>query len=371
MVGGGPLPDSDGLVSVPRMSEALELDEGHVQEEFFARGWTDGLPVVPPTPERVQAMLDLAGVSEDEIIGTVPERAREITAGKAAINAVMAGCRADHFPVVLAGLTAMLDPAFNAHTVVTSTGGAALCVVVSGPLVAELGFNSGRNALGPGCRANATVGRSLRLVAMNVLGARPDSMDGSSLGHPGKFTLLVAEEPPPAGWDPLRVELGYGVEDTTVTVLGTEGPHQVANHLNPDPEGILLTFAAAMRNPATYAVGKGHQVLIVLGHEHRSALAEAGWTRAMVRDFLAEHSRVTPEELLSAGVLLERTKQHDMVPEADGKLATVPAADDIFLVTAGGAGAGWSAYIPVWAPKKHSAATTRRVMPPGGGLALS
>ena len=181
----------------------------------------------------------------------------------------------------------------------------------------------------------------MRLVAMNVLGAKPDSMDGSSLGHPGKFTLLVAEEPPPAGWNPLRVELGYGLEDTTVTVLGTEGPHQVANHLNPDPEGILLTFAAAMRNPATYAVGKGHQVVIVLGHEHRSALAEAGWTRAMVREFLAEHSRVTPDELLAAGVLLLCARQSGSCLELWGAaacfalamggngrvLAGVPAAD--------------------------------------------
>ena len=353
------------------MSETLELEEADVQEEFFARGWTDGLPIVPPTPERVAAMLELAGVTAEEIIGALPERAREITTEKAAINAVMAGCRTEYFPVVLAGLSAMLDPAFNAHTVVTSTGGAALCVVVSGPLVSELGFNSGRNALGPGCRANATVGRALRLVAMNVLGARPDSMDGSSLGHPGKYTLLVAEEPPPPGWDPLRVELGYRADDTTVTVLGTEGPHQVANHLNPDPEGILLTFAAAMRNPATYAVGKGHQVLIVLGHEHRAALAEAGWTRAEVREFLAEHSRIKPDDLLAAGVLLERTNQHDMVPEADGKLPTVTSAEDVILVTAGSAGAGWSAYIPVWAPKMHSEAATRKVLEPGAGLPLS
>lgn len=353
------------------MDRAIELEEGRVQEEFFERGWTDGLPVVAPTPERVGAMLELAGVEAAEIVGTVPERAREITAQKAAVNAVMAGCRPEYFPVVLAGLTAMLDPAFNAHTVVTSTGGAALCLVVSGPLVAELGFNSGRNALGPGNRANATVGRTMRLVAMNVLGARSDTLDGSSIGHPGKYTMLVAEEPPPEGWSPLRVELGYDLDDTTVTVLGTEGPHQVANHLNPDPEGILATFAAAMRDPATFAVGKGHQVLIVLGHEHRAALAEAGWTRPMVRHFLAEHSRVTPEELLSAGVLLEHTNQHDMVPEADGKLPTVPSPDDVFLVTAGGAGAGWSAYIPVWAPKIHSAASTRKVLPAGAGLPLT
>ncbi len=344
------------------------LAQADVQEEFFERGWTDGLPVVPPTPERVRAMLDHAGVEATEIVGTVPERSREITANKAAINAVMAGCRVEYFPVVLAGLSAMLDPRFGCHTVITSTGGAALGAVVSGPLVKELGFNTGRNALGPGCRANATVGRALRLVATNVLGAKTETLDGSSLGHPGKYTMLVAEEPPPEGWEPLRVELGYGEADTTVTMFPSESPHQVANHLNGDPEGILLTFAAAMTNPATYGVAKKHQVLLVIGYEHRRILAEAGWTKPAVREFLAEHTRVTPEHLATGGVLLEFTAQNDMTPDADGRLATVRGPDDIFLVTAGSAGAGWSAYIPNWAPVVHSQAVTRRVMPPGDGL---
>ena len=126
------------------MAQELVLGEADVQEEFFERGWTDGLPVVPPTPERVQAMLDHAGVGAGDIVGNVPERSREVTAEKAAVNAVMAGCRPEYFSVVLAGLSAVFDPRFGCHTVVTSTGGAALCAVVSGPLVAELGFNSFR-----------------------------------------------------------------------------------------------------------------------------------------------------------------------------------------------------------------------------------
>ena len=353
------------------MAQELVLDAGDVQEEFFDRGWTDGLPVVPPTPERVEAMLDYAGLGASDIVGNVPERSREVTAEKAAVNAVMAGCRPEYFPVVLAGLSAMFDPRFGCHTVVTSTGGAALCAVVSGPLVAELGFNSSRNALGPGHRANATVGRALRLVAMNVLGARSDTLDGSSLGHPGKYTMLVAEEPPPEGWPPLRVELGYGEGDTTVTMFPSESLHQVANHLNGDPEGILLTFAAAMTNPATYAVAKKHQVLLVIGHEHRQILAEAGWTKQQVREFLAEHSRVTPEHLNAGGVLQEFTAQNDMTPDPDGKLNTVRGPDDIFLVTAGSPGAGWSAYIPNWAPTVHSEAVTRKVAAPGDGLPLA
>ncbi len=352
------------------MATEITVDLDDVQETFFDRGWTDGLPVLPPTAERVQAALDYAGVKADDVVGVVPERSREVSAEKAAINAVMAGCKPEYFPVVLAALGAMFDPDFGCHTVVTSTGGAGLCVVVSGPMVQELGFNSSRNALGPGHRANATVGRAVRLVAMNVLGARSDSLDGSSIGHPGKYTFLVAEEPPPVGWDPLRVELGYDEADTTVTMFPSEGPHQIANHINGDPESILNSFVAAMTNPATFGVGKRHQVLFVVGNEHRQALAEAGWSRAQVREYLAEHSRVTQEHLTSAGIGMEYTAQNDMTPEADGKLPTVETPDDVFLVTAGSAGAGWSAYIPNWAPVVHSRAATRKVMAPGGGLPL-
>src|SRR3954447_17225121 len=156
----------------------LDLDALETQEEFFARGWTDGLPVVAPTPERVRAMLDVALTEDpDTLIGYLPARGRGVTLEKAAINAVMAGCRPEFFPVVVAVLEAMFDEAFNLHTVLTSTGGAALCAIVSGPLAAEIGMNARHNALGQGNRANATIGRALRLVAMNVLDSRPGESD--------------------------------------------------------------------------------------------------------------------------------------------------------------------------------------------------
>ena len=350
------------------MATRLDVEEHDAQEEFFRQGWTDGLPVVPPTPARVAAMLDQAGVDADAVVGTVPERSRDITAEKAAINAVMAGCAPVHFPVVLAAITAMCDPGFGCHTAVTSTGGAALCLAVSGPDLSAYGFNATRNALGPGHRANATVGRAMRLVAMNVLGARSTELDGSSLGHSGKYTMLVAEEPPPEGWTTLREDLGYRADDTTVTVFASESSHQVANQLNGTPEGVLATFTAAMTNPATYGVGKKHQVLLVLGYEHRTILAEGGWTRDAIREHLAEASRVTPEYLEASGIVMEHTTQNDMTPDADGKLATVRGPDDVFLITAGSPGAGWSAYIPTWAPVLHSVAATRRVMPLGAGI---
>jgi hypothetical protein len=340
-------------------------------EVFFERGWTDGLPVVPPTPELVDAMLAAGGVEGDEVIGSVPERSRTVTAEKAAVNAVMAGCKPEYFPIVLAGLGAVLDPAFNANTVFTSTGGAAVCVIVSGPLAAEVGMNSRHNALGAGNRANATIGRTMRLVGMNVLGARhgDGGLDASSMGHPGKYTFCFAEEDPPEPWQPLRVELGYLLEDTTVTVLPTEGPRQVANHLNEDPEGVLRSFSTMAKTPATFVVGKGgSQGVCVMGPEHAGALQQAGWTKEQAREFLFRETRVTPDELIAGGIVIEKGYQHDMTPGADGKLATFRDPEDIFIVTAGGAGAGWSAYIPNWAPSQHARATTRRVRLPGEAL---
>ena len=353
---------------MPDDLHTIDLDDADVLEEFHRRGWTDGLPVVTPIPERVAALLDYAGLAAGETLGAIEARGRSLSAQQAAANAVMAGCAPEHFPLAVAALCAMLDPAFNAHTVMTSTGGAAFCLLVSGPVTQQLGMATRHNALGSGNRANAAVGRTLRLVARNVFGARTGEMDASSIGHPGKFTLCLAEDEPPAPWEPLRTELGYGSDDSTVTILGTEGPRQVANLLNPSPEGILTTMAAAMRCPATYPVGKGSQAVAVLGPEHAAALTDAGWTRARVREFLAGASRVTPAEIEAAGVLLEVDTQHDMTPGPDGKLPTVRSPEDLFLVTAGGHGAGWSAYIPVWAPTLHSEAVTRRVAAPGKGL---
>ena len=355
------------------MAELLELEADRVHEHFQDAGWTDGLPIVPPTPDRVLEMMFGAGTTDpDEVVGGVPERGVTVTVEYAAINAVMAGCAPVVFPIVLAALGAVLDPAFNAHTACTSTGGAALCVVVSGPLAAEAGMNSLHNLLGPGNRANATIGRALRLVVANVLGAKSGQLDASSIGNPGKYTLAFAEEPPPAPWEPLRVTLGYAAEDTTVTVVPTEGPRQIANHLNPSAEGILHTFAATMRDPATFITGKGGQCVVVLGAEHRAAVVEQGWSRTDVQEFLTRESRVTPEELARGGVLLEQNTGKDFTPGPDGKLRSMASPDDVFVVTAGGAGAGWSAYLPSWAPPTHAKAraVTRRVRLPGEALPL-
>ena len=341
--------------------EQVLVDEADAIEHAFEHRWTDGLPVVPPTRARVEAMLAAGGVSGAHVLGAVPARRRIVTAEIAAANSVMAGCRPEYFVLVLAALDAALDPAFNINTVVTSTGGAAICVIVSGPLAATLGMNARHNVLGTGNRANATIGRALRLTASNALGAKTGRLDATSIGHPGKFTLCFAEDPPPAPWHGLHIVQGYAPGDTTVTVIATEGPRQVANQLSEMPEDVLRSFVAQMKSASTFIVGKGGQCVVVLGHEHALAVRQAGWSQRRVREFLLDHSRVTPAELAAGGVRVEHGAQHDMTPDAEGKLATFRSIDDIILVTAGGPGAGWSAYLPTWAPSIHSRYVTRRV----------
>jgi hypothetical protein len=350
------------------MRSLLEIEVVDIQEQLHELGWTDGLPVVEPTLERVAAMIEGGGRDGSELLGTVAERGMGVSVEQAASNAVLAGCRPEYFPVVLAGTEAMLDPRFNAHSALTSTGGSALCLIVSGSIAEEIGMNARHNVLGSGNRANMTIGRALRLIARNVLDAKTGGLDGSSVGSPGKISLCFAEDPPLAPWEPLRVALGFEAQDTTVTLLATEGPRQVANHLKGDAESVLHTFAAAIRSPSTFIAGKGGQVVVLLGPEHALALIEGGVSRREAQEFLARESRITPAELEAAGIGIELGSQHHMVAGEDGRLATLASPDDAYIVTAGGEGAGWSSLMPVWAPVKHSRATTRRVRPAGEAL---
>jgi hypothetical protein len=350
-------------------NDVLEFEEADVQEEFFERGWTDGLPIVPPTPQRVDAMLAVLGDQDPELlIGYLSVRSRGVTLQRAAVNAVMAGCRPDYFPVVIAALEAMFDPEFNLNTVLTSTGGAALCTVVSGPIAREIGMNGRHNVLGSGNRANGTIGRALRLVALNVLGSVPGVSDASSFGHPGKYTFCFAEDPPPAPWEPLHVQLGYGPEDTTVTVLPTEGPRQIAQQLTRSAELVLRTVASVIRSPGTFSTGKVGQGMAVLGPEHAKFCIEQGWSQQEVREFLFRESRIAPEELLANGVQIVKGATFEEPLDEEGKMRSLGSPDDVFVVTAGGEGAGWSTWIQNWAPLVTARAASRRVRPIGEAL---
>ncbi len=199
-------------------------------------------------------------------------------------------------------------------------------------------------------------------------GAKTGELDASSFGHPGKITFCFAEDPPPAPWLPLHVRLGYGADDTTVTVCPVEGVRQLAQQLNSDARGILTTFANSLKSPWSFHTGKGGQALMILGPEHAKFCIEQGWTQQAVAEFLCEQSRVSPEELTTAGVHLEVGAQHDMSAGPDGRITGIASPADIVLVTAGGEGAGWSAMAPGWAPTIHARIASRRVRPAGEAL---
>ena len=241
-------------------SKSVSLQESDDPiEYYFERGWTDGLPVVPPTAEKIGAFLDAAGRSPSEILGTEPVRGRVITVEKVAINAVMAGCRPKYFPVVVATIEAMLEPEHNLHAVTVSTMGAAPLLVVNGPVVDEIGLNSGVSVFGPGRRANATIGRAIRLTIMNVTGAVPGDLDQSSLGHAGKYTWCIAEDEKASPWQPLHVDRGFAADESTVTVFPGLSPIQVTTSGGGSPEAALKSVADGL-----FVAGPGNAEIVVV-----------------------------------------------------------------------------------------------------------
>ena len=196
-------------------------------ERGYELGWSDGLPVAPPTVARVAEFIGGAGRAPEEIIGELPERRRVITVEKAAANAVMAGCRPEYFPVILAAAEAMLDPVFNLVGPSSSMGGAAVLVIVNGPVAGQIGLNSRNNLFGPGNRANGTIGRAIRLILMNACAAIPGLFDRSVIGHPGKYTYCIAEAEGETHWTPLHIERGFAPGDSAVTVFAGESPRQI------------------------------------------------------------------------------------------------------------------------------------------------
>ena len=248
-------------------------------EYYFEQGWTDGLPVVPPTAGKIAAFLDAVDRSPSEILGTEPVRGRVVTLEKVAINAVMAGCRPEYFPVVVATIEAMLEPEHNLHAVTVSTMGAAPLLVVNGPVVKEIGLNSGVSVFGPGRRANATIGRAIRLTIMNVTGALPGDLDQSSLGHAGKYTWCIAEDEETSPWQPLHVDRGFADDESTVTVFPGLSPIQVTNSGGGSPEAALKSVADGL-----FVAGPGNaEIVVVLTPESIGHIEAGGWTKRQVR----------------------------------------------------------------------------------------
>ncbi len=256
-------------------------------ETCYAKGWTDGLPVVPPTESLVGAMLAAGPWKPEDVLLHEPVRDRSVTADKAAINAVMAGCLPEYFPVVGAALQAIGDSSFMLHGPATSTGGAALMVIVNGPIRERLGLNAKTNLFGPGYRANATIGRSLRLVLLNCLDCRPGVLDKSTQGWPGKYSLCFSEDEASSPWEPLHVSRGFAPGQSTVTVFAAESGHNVLSHGTADPEQLLTCFADAMAGLGSLSPGR---TVIVFAPEHARHLRHAGWARSRTQQWLYDHA---------------------------------------------------------------------------------
>ncbi len=324
-------------------------------ELSFEKGWTDGLPVVPPTEARIWAMLEAAHLDPDHQITFIPNRQAAVAAEKVAINAVMAGCKPEYMPVVVAATEAIGDPKWGYHGPGTSTAGAAVLIIVNGPFARRLQINSGDNLFGPGWRANATIGRAVRLIMRNVIGSLPGRLDRATLGHPGKYTYVIAENETDSPWPPLHVERGFRPEQSAVTVMAAEAPHQFYNQLSNSAKGILTTLCDDMRISGN-SVGQP-QYAIVLAGEHMRTIAADGWSKADIRNFAYEHTHNSVAHLKRTQRLAGAIK-----PEDETTLRPlVPSPEDILVVAAGGRAGAFSAYIPGWGSKRASESVTKEV----------
>jgi hypothetical protein len=325
-------------------------DEAAAAELYHRNGWTDGLPIVAPTETRVGECLAWAHLAPDEVLGIEAVRGLAITAEKVAINAVMAGCLPPYFPVVATVVQAMCEEPYLLHGCSSSTGGSAPLVIVNGPIRREIGMNATHNALANGSRANTTIGRAIRLVLLNALGYVPGGLDRSTLGHPGKLALCVAEDEEDSPWTPLAEERGVPAGASAVTVLACAPPRQVMNEWTTDPEEIVETFAAEMRaNMLHYSVWPGNYAIVV-PKQLRELLVAAGWQKRDVREYVHRRTRVRRSDWRAVG-------KARLAGDQDRDFAALETPDDLLVVAAGGPAGGFGAVVPPWFGSKSRAVT--------------
>jgi hypothetical protein len=345
-----------GLAS--RRVELARLEDD--AEAFFERGWTDGLPVVPPTPARVLRMLEGTGRRRDEIVAAIPPDFVEASVEKVAVNAVMAGCRPEYLPVVLAAVEAACTETFNMHGLLCTTWFAGPVVIVNGPISRAIGMNSGVNALGQGNRANATIGRALQLVVRNVGGGRPGEIDRATLGNPGKYSFCFAEDEEGSPWEPLSVERGLPAGASAVTLFAGEGPRGMADQLSRTPESLANSLAWILQDVFHPKLALYADAVLVVSPEHARVFRQAGWSKKQLREELMER-------LTKPGAELVRGAQGcaEGMPEALAG-ADIPkfAPDGLLIVHAGGGAGLFSAVIGGWVRGDiGSQPVTREVVP--------
>lgn len=281
----------------PGETVRCESDILKVNRLFQERGWSDGLPIIPPTARRVEAMLSYCDRAWDMPLGKVAPRYGEATPIRLAVNAVMAGCDPECFPVLMAAVEAMCNPAFNLYALQATTHPCAPLLIVNGPMAKELKINSGINAFGQGRVANSTIGRAVRLALMNIGGGYPGAGDMATHGAPSKFSYCVAENEAQNPWSSLSMERGFEKSTSTVTVIGSEPPHNVNDHASSTGAGILKMIAGTMRTTGNndiynYQEGTFPQPMVIFGPEHADTVFGDGYDKKKIREYLFENARV-------------------------------------------------------------------------------
>jgi hypothetical protein len=343
----------------PGMTEVLALRFGDItldsrrvtiadmeddMEACFDRGWSDGLPVVPPTEVRVVRMLAGTKRSPDEVLGKAPPNLVDCTVEKVAVNAVMAGCKPEYMPVALAAVEAALDDAFCMHGLLATTWFSGPVVMVNGPVAQRIGMNSGGNALGQGNRANATIGRALQLVIRNVGGGRPGEVDRAALGNPGKYTYCFAEDESDDQWITMAEEKGFDKGQSTVTLFAGEGLQGIMDQQSRTPESLAATFAQSLLAVAHPKLAMAADAVLVVSPEHCRVFYEAGWDKAKFRSEVEQRTVRSGEDLIrGAGGIAEG------LPEGF-KEASIPKfrPGGLQIIRAGGKAGMFSAIIGGW-----------------------
>lgn len=349
---------NDKIRLVSEQIDSEESIEG-ANQLFYERGWTDGLPIIPPTEERVRTMLSSVDRDPQEVITVLPPLNGNATVEKIAVNAVMAGCLPEYLPVVIAAVESIADRKFGLLAIQTTTHPCGAFILINGPIAKKLGINGGSSAFGPGGRANATIGRALRLIMINVGGSIPGEVDKSTLGQPAKYTYCVAENEDKNPWQPLHVERGFSPEDSTVTVFAAEGPHNIHDADSLTGKGILMTAAGTMATPGNnnFFAYEGEPVL-VLCPEHAKRLADDGFSKEDIKDFIFENARFPLNKLSEDKIIARRKGGEKLYGEfVESEFIPVGKREDIIVMVVGGEGKH-SCFISTFGP---SYSATKRI----------
>ena len=311
------------IAEIQWQSNQIEAaEDADLIELCYQNGWTDGLPVVPPTPDRVEKMLAGTDRQPDELLAAIPPKWGHATIERIAINAVMAGCKPEYMPVVIAALEAVTEEAFNLHGVQVTTADSTPLLIINGPIRKQLDVNDSFNVFGQGWRANATIGRSIRLIGTNIGGALPGELDRSTLGHAGKYTFCIAEREEESLWQPLHVERGFQPSDSTVTVHAGSSPYHIGSS-GSTAESVLHTICqgiSALGPPSA-------EIVLVFSLEHMQTIARDNFSRDDIQSYIHEQTGRLPE--------------------------------DVIIVVAGGPAGQWTVAIPRWGGPTHS--VTKRI----------